>query len=72
MTSFLHWSGRTRHQISNTRVRARWENVEESRRGEETGMRRVIDGVNGSQRMMGDESRGMRMSVAGVGVSVMK
>lgn len=46
--------------------------VEGSRRGEETGMKRVIDGVNESQRMVGDESRGMCMSVAGVGVSVMK
>lgn len=43
-----------------------------SRRGEETGMRSVIDGVNESQRMMGDKSRGMCMSVAGVEVSVMK
>lgn len=48
------------------------ESVEESQRGEETGMRTVIDGVNGSQRMIGDKSRGMCMSVAGVGVSVMK
>lgn len=49
-----------------------WENIEESRRGEETGMRRMIDGVNESQRMIGDKSRGMCMSVAGIGVSVMK
>lgn len=32
----------------------------------------MIDGVNERQRMVGDESRGMCMSVEGVGVSVMK
>lgn len=49
-------------------IHARWENVEESGRGRET----VIDEVNKSQRMMGDESRGMCESVLGVEVSVMK
>lgn len=52
MTSFLYWRGWIRHQISNSCVRARWKNVEDSRWGEERGMRRGIDGVNGSQRMM--------------------
>lgn len=32
----------------------------------------MIDGVNKSQRMMGDKSRGMCKSVVGVAVSVMK
>lgn len=69
--STLEWEDKTSH-FQKTRVRARWENVEESRGGEETGMRRVIDGVNESQRMIGDESRGTSMSVVGVRVSVMK
>lgn len=46
-------------------IHAQSENVEESRRAEETGMRRVIDGVYKSQTMMGDESRGMCKSVVG-------
>lgn len=49
-------------------ILAGWGNVEESGQGRET----VIDGVNKSQRMMGDESRGMCESVLGAGVSVMK
>lgn len=39
------------------------------RRGKVTAM---IDGANKSQRMMGDQLRGMCKSVVGVGVSVMK
>lgn len=42
------------------------------RRGRRGRVTAMIDGANKSQRMMGDQLRGMCKSVVGVGVSVMK
>lgn len=52
------WEDKTSNFQYLSAARARWDDVEESRKGEGTGMRRVIDGANESQRMMGGRVKG--------------